>query len=157
MSEVYTFNPEKVKLNLGGYDVQGWDEINVERSVPAFKFIRGINGKNTRVRDPDTSAVVTIGVMQTSNSNDVLSRAHELDILNGTGRLEIVLKDGSGSSVFNSIEAYIAGYPKIVYKDEIRFNVWTIVCLSTDGYYVAGNANPSESQIMDILERFNII
>lgn len=154
---VYTYNPEKVQLVLGGYTVVGWNQISIKRSVPVFKIVKGINGKHTRVKDPDTSALITVGVMQTSDANDVLSRTLELDSINGTGRIELTLKDGSGDSVFNSVEGFIIGYPEIVYSDQIAFNQWTIACLSTDGYYVAGNASPSESQITDILERFNLI
>jgi hypothetical protein len=157
MSGVYTYNPEKVQLVLGGYTVVGWNEISIKRAVPAFKVVKGINGKHTRVKDPDTSAIITIGVIQTSDANDVLSRTLELDIENGTGRIELTLKDGSGDSVFSSIEGFIVGYPDVVYKDQIGFNLWTIVCLSTDSFYVAGNASPSESEITNILERFNLI
>jgi hypothetical protein len=157
MQDVYTYDPSQVKLLIGDYDAIGWDRISIKKTSPSFRLIKGINGKHTRTQDYDTSAVITISVMQTSPTNDVLSRVHELDIINGTGRLEILLKDNSGDSEFGSSEAFIEDYPESKFSDSIEFNVWTIICQSTDGFVVGGNARPSENVISDILSRFDLI
>ena len=152
MYEVFTYNPAEVQLTVASYVAEGWDEITIKRA-PSFIFKKGINGKHTRIQDYDTSALVTISVIKTSQANDIFSQIHEEDIINGTGRLELTLKDYSGESVFNSIEAYIVGYPEISYRDALDFNTWTIVCQSTDDYYVGGNARPNEQFIIETLKR----
>jgi hypothetical protein len=157
MQDVYTYDPSQVKLMIAGVDAVGWDTISIKKSSPTYRLVKGINGKHTRIQDYDTSATIVLSVMQTSPTNDILSRVHELDVTNGTGRLEITLKDYSGDSEFSSVEAFIESYPEAKFSDSIQFNVWTIICQSTDGYVVGGNARPSENVISDILNRFDLI
>ncbi len=71
--------------------------------------------------------------------NDVFSRIHTLDIERGTGRLEITLKDASGTGVFSSSEAYITDYPVVAYSGNFEYRVWTIFAQSTNTYNVGGN------------------
>lgn len=155
--DVYTYDPSQTELLISGYKVIGWDEIRIKRTSPAFKMVKGINGKHTRVQDYDSSAILSVGIMQTSPSNETLSYVHEQDILNGTGRLQILLKDLGGESVFSSEEAYIDAYPEAKFTDGILFNTWTIVCQSTDQFIVGGNARPSENTISDVLKRLDIL
>lgn len=140
MAKVFCYSPKEVQLTFGGYTIEGWQTITIARSTDAFKPIRGIRGKHTRVRNADTSCTITIPILQTSTSNDVLSKIHELDIVNGTGRIELTLKDIKGTSVFSTNEAYIVGYPEVVYSGEFEFRAWKIFCQSTQTYTVGGNA-----------------
>ena len=140
MSKVFTYSPKEVQLTFGGYTVTGWQSISIARSVDAYKPIRGIRGKHTRVKNADTSCMITLPLLQTSMSNDVLSRIHELDIANGTGRIELTLSDLKGTSVFNSVEAYIVGYPEVTYSGEFEYRQWRIFCQTTGSYTVGGNA-----------------
>lgn len=156
MFEVNTYNPTDVYLIIGGgYQCSGWDEITIERSVPSFKMIKGIRGKHTRVKDSDTSAIITISVMQVHATNDVLSELHRLDIEEGTGRIELILVDKSGNSSFSSSEAFVMGYPKKVFKDGIEFVPWTIQCQSTEEFIVGGNSRPDTSLINQAIELFS--
>ena len=140
MSKVFCYDPAQVQLTFGGYTITGWQSISIARSVDAFKPIRGIRGKHTRVRNADTSCTISIPLLQTSMGNDVLSRIHELDLVNGTGRIELTISDLGGTSVFNSVEAYILGYPEVVYSGEFEYRQWRIFCQSTNTYVVGGNA-----------------
>lgn len=150
MFEVITFNPADVFLNIAGYNCVGWNEISIERKSKNFRPIKGIRGKSTRVRDRDSSAIVNISLMQVSPTNDVLSQILEEDLELGTGRIDLLLVDKSGNSVFKSSEAYIDGYPKISYKDSVETAVWTFECQSTDTYFVGGNARPNNA-LLDLL------
>ena len=140
MSKVFTYSPEKVTITFGGYTVTGWQSISIARSVDAFKPIRGIRGKHTRVRNADTSCMITIPLLQTSMSNDVFSRVHELDLQNGTGRISLTVSDLKGTSVFSSVEAYIIGYPEVAYSGEFEYRQWRIFCQTTGSYTIGGNA-----------------
>lgn len=155
MFEVLTYNPEDVYLSIGGYNCAGWDEISIERATPAYKLIKGIRGKHTRIKDEDTSALVTISLMQVSPTNDVLSELHTQDIIETTGRLDLLLIDKSGNSKFGSSEAYITGYPKRTFKDSIEYVVWTIQCQTTDNYIVGGNNQPNSELINKAIELFS--
>ena len=139
MSTLFTYSPKDVTLTIGGYTITGWERISISRSAPAFIPIRGIRGKNTRVRNTDTSATFSIPLLQTSMGNDVFSQIHALDIERGTGRLEITLKDASGTGVFSSTEAFIVDYPTVAYSGNFEYRVWTIFAQSTTTYNVGGN------------------
>lgn len=142
---VNTYSPKDIILTVGGYQLTGWQSINISRTVKGFTVIRGIRGKNTRVPNVDTSATITISMLQTSQGNDVLSYIHELDLDEGTARIALMLKDNSGRSVFSSNEAYITGYPVATFSGQFEYRNWEIFAQSTNTYVVAGNARPTTS------------
>jgi hypothetical protein len=143
--DVKTYSPKDVVLIIGGYQVTGWQTISITRSVKGFTPIRGIRGKNTRVPNRDTSATLTFPILQSSQSNDVLSYIHELDLEEGTARIALTLKDNSGRSVFNSNEAFITGYPSATFSGQFEYRNWEIFCQTTDTFKVYGNSRPSTS------------
>lgn len=146
---VQTYNPKDVILTIGGYQLTGWQSITISRTVKGFTVIRGIRGKNTRVKNVDTSATLTISLLQTSQGNDVLSSIHGLDLEEGTARISLMLKDRSGRSVFSSNEAYITGYPTAPFSGQFEYRNWEFFAQTTDTYTVGGNAKPAT----DLLDR----
>ena len=148
MSGIFTYSPREVQLIIAGYKVSGWESITITRAVDGFTPVRGIRGKNTRVRNTDTSATLTVPVMQTELSNEVLNSIHSQDLQLGSGRIEITLKDGSGTSVFSSNEGYILGYPPVTYSGGIEYREWRIFCQTTSTFEVGSNV---ESGVGDIL------
>lgn len=156
MATVNTYNPSDVYLIIAGHICTGWNEISVERTTPSFRFVKGIRGKNTRVQDLDSSAVINITLLQTAQTNDILSEIHRQDIEEGTGRIELSLVDRSGTSSFSSIEAYIVNYPNKSFKDDFEPVTWTIQCQSTDDYIVGGNTTPETSVVAAMLSQLGI-
>lgn len=142
---VNTYSPKDCILTISGYQLTGWQNITITRTVKGFTTIRGIRGKNTRVPNVDTSATVGISLIQTSQGNDVLSYIHALDLQEGTGRIALLLKDNSGRSVFSSNEAYITSYPPAPYSGQFEYRNWEIFCQTTSTYVVGGNAKPVTS------------
>lgn len=147
---VNTYSPSDVELVIAGYSVAGWDSISISRRVESFKPIYGIRNKHTRVRagsanTRDSSAFITFTLAKESQSNDTLSYIHELDIDQGTGRLTLILKDKSGTSVFSSDEAYILGYPESPFNNDFTTRTWRIFCQTTKTYLVGGNSRPQTS------------
>lgn len=136
--EVLTYVPENVNLLLSGYKIEGWESITITRNSPAFKQIRGIRGKNTRVQIKDTSAVIKIETLQTELLNEVLSICLFSDTMNATARLDISLKETTGSTIFSTSTAYITAFPDLKYTSDISSLVWTINC-EDSGMFV-GNA-----------------
>lgn len=126
--EVLTYVPSNISLLISGYRIEGWNRISIARNSPTFKQIRGIRGKNTRVRNKDTSATLTIETIQTGLVNEVLSMVLEADEVQGTARLEISLKDMTGTGFFSTTTGYITAYPEMSYSGDIGSVVWTIAC-----------------------------
>lgn len=139
---VLSYSPKDVVLIIAGYQITGWERISIQRVKKSFTTIPGIRGKNTRVSSRDTSASLSFTILQTSQSNEVLSYIHELDIGESTGRLAITLKDLSGKSVFSSEQAYITGYPTVAYSGQFEYRAWDIFCETTKSFTVAGNSRP---------------
>ncbi len=138
--DVFTYRPGEVTLSVCGYVVEGWTSLSVQRHTPVYRQVRGIRGKNTRVRMTDTSGTFKIAINQTSITNNVFSELVQLDSKTGTTRLEIVLKDNSGSSLFSSVTAYIEGFPDGNFSASQGDRTWTILCDSMDSYFIGGNA-----------------
>ena len=148
---VNSFSPKDVQLIVAGYVITGWERITITRRVKGFTPIPGIRGKNTRVVSQDTSATITVPVLQTSQSNEVLSSIHEQDLDKKTGRLGITLKDVSGNSIFSSDEGYITGFPSVTYSGQFEYRTWEIFLQRTSSYNVAGNARPQTSLLDGVL------
>lgn len=142
---IYTYSPSEVDLIVAGYRVTGWNSIAVSRSATAFTLVRGIRGKNTRTRNRDSSAVIFIDVARTSPVNTVFSEIVRQDLVYGTGRLEILLKDKNGTSLYSSNEAFIDKHPDDAFTTELNNRRWTITCQSTLDWNVGGNETAQES------------
>lgn len=150
---VATYDPSEVSLAISGYILSGWDRISIRRRTEAFKPIYGIRSKHTRVRSGgsasrDTSAFITISLSQESQANDVLSEIHRQDINFGTARLIFTLKDGSGTSLFSSSEAYILNFANSEFSNDFSTREWRIFAQTTESYNVGTNIK-SQSSILD--------
>lgn len=129
--EVLTYAPSNIVLLISGYEIKGWNEIKITRNSPGFKQIRGIRGKNTRTRIKDTSAVMTIQTYQTELLNQVMGLIYESDLVNGTCRLEITLRDLTSSSFFGTTTGYILNSPDMNNGRDVGTVTWTIACDET--------------------------
>ena len=143
--EVNTYSPSEIMLMVSGYQITGFQKIEVTRNSPAFTMIKGIRGRNSRQRNRDTSCVVSVDIIQTSIVNDVLTQILEEDLRTNSARLTLNLTDGLGSSKIESREAFIEGYPEMAYSGDIVYRRWNLICLSTDLFRVGGNAKLSAS------------
>lgn len=128
---VYTYSPSDVNIIISGHKVSGWNSVSVQHLAPTFKVIRGIRGKNTRVRNTDTSASVTIAIDQNSVSNSVLESVAMQDAATGNGRLSILISDPNGSGMFYSDTAFIEATPNYTLEGEANDRGWIFHCLSS--------------------------
>lgn len=143
--EVHTYSPSEIRLDISGYQITGFERISITRNSPAFSIVKGIRGKNSRIRNRDTSCTVTVDVIQTALVNDVLNQILEQDLRTNSARLTLNLTDGLGSSKIVSNECFIESFPDLVYADDIEYRRWSLVCLSTDLFRVGGNSKLSDS------------
>lgn len=130
--EVFTYSPNDVNLLISGHKIIGWNKIVVEMLHPTFRIIKGIRGKNTRVRDRDSSARVVLSIDQTSVSNSILQQIAVQDKTTGNGRLSVALSNPYGSEVFYSDTGYLEDKADYNFEGEIGNREWTIMCLQSD-------------------------
>lgn len=141
---VKTYAPDEVYLTFGGYTVEGWNSISVKKTIPTFKTIQGIRGKNTRVRNKNSHSIIEISVDMTSDLNALFSQIVSKDTELGGAVLHISLVDKSGTEVFESIEAYVTDHANRDYDNTLSARNWTIECLESK-WNSAGNAPNSKS------------
>lgn len=152
---VTTYSASDVVLSIGGYSVVGWDEISVRRDTAQSNFIRGIRGKNTRIINFNSSAVISVVCPQTSPAHAIFNQIVEGDrATGGNARVEINLKDTNGGLVLLSSQAYVTGYPDVSYKNSIENYTWLIQC------YIMVSSGletqpPTSSLITGVLRKLN--
>lgn len=142
VSDVLTYSPDLVQLIFGGYSVNGWNQITIQRNSEFVKQIRGIRGKHAKEITKDTSCTILLRVPQSSEVNTILGKILDLEeISQGKVRLEILLKDTGGEAAFMSLECYIGGWPNITYGSELNEVEWKFLCDSSAWKLKGNEAN----------------
>jgi len=141
-ADILTYSPDQVALIFGGYRVSGWNRIAIQRNTEFVKQIRGIRGKHAKEISRDTSCTILLTIPQSTEVNTILGKVLELEQTSkGKVRLEIMLKDEAGGSVFTSVECYIGGWPNIVYGAELNEIEWKFLCDSSEWTLKGNEAN----------------
>ena len=125
---VKTLDPKKHSIIFGS-PIKGFADgtyINIEPSSDVWARTTGADGLTTRVRQNDDTATITITLMQSSDSNDILSAILTADKLSGAGIIPILIKDNSGRSVFSAPEAWIAAKPAQGAGKDVENREWVI-------------------------------
>jgi len=142
---ITTYDPEAIYLVIGEQILVGWNVISITRDSYPILTIKGIRGKHTRVLSYDTSATVRLTLPAGSEWNSIFSSLLTADLTSGTSRLELLLKDTGGTSLFKSSEAFVVNFADVVFDASLSERAWTIQCLSTDVYNVGNTTTPSGS------------
>ena len=111
-----TYDPKKVIVLFGGVEITGFAEdsiINVKPLSDGISSVVGAHGEVVRTLSPDDRHEVTINLLQSSISNDVLAAVHQRDKRIGDGVLPLVVKDLSGRMTFVDSQAWIVNNPEV--------------------------------------------
>lgn len=103
----------------------------IQQTEKSFKSKTGTDGEVTRSKTKQKITVVTITLMQTSDSNAKLSGILNLDEAgqNGAGVGPLLIRDRQGTSVFEAQFAWITGPPEVVYDREAEGRAWELECI----------------------------
>jgi len=150
---VLTYDPSSVTIVICGFVVPGLVSISLQWKSEVFTPVKGIRGQHTRVYNKDRYATLQLELLPTSIANDVFSDIVLQDALYKTGRLEVMLKDTSGTSRFTTTDAYFKAFPELSFNAEgITTRKWEVDILSfvSNSGNVGGNAS-NGIDITDIL------
>ena len=117
------------------------DFVSIEPSGDYFSTQVGVGGSVTRVKNQDRTAVVTITTTQGSKVNEVLSAILASDdaAKNGAGVGAYELRDGTGTTVVRSPQAWIMGPPTVSFASgEPKGREWKIA-LAKARFFVGSN------------------
>ena len=115
--------------------------IQLARDAESWTHSTGADGYTTRTHNINSSGKVTLELMQSSPSNDVLSAIWNRDRVfkNNSGLFSITIKDGSGRSIARSDQAYISVFPDQTYGSSVNNNSWIISAANLERY-IGGNS-----------------
>lgn len=137
-----TFNPRQVTVTFMSVLLKGYADgvfIKVERDEDSYTKVVGAAGDGARVKNLNRAGKVTLTLLQTSLSNDVLSGAQQLDELSGTGHGALLIKDLNGASLAIATEAWVMKPAAIEMAKEIQHREWVFDTLELQ-MFVGGNA-----------------
>lgn len=150
---VLTYDPSSVTIIICGYNIPGLVSISLQWKSSVFHTRKGIRGIHTRVYTPDRNATLVLEVLPTSVANDVFTEIVLQDAAAHAGRLEVQLKDSSGTSRLNTSDAYMTTFPELAFNaDGLITRKWEIEILSFDkNTGVIGGNSGNGIDITDIL------
>lgn len=96
-------------MSLGTHIVSGYADdsfISIEPNGDGVTKIVGCDGEIVRSISPDDTYVVTLSVLQTSDTNAFLQEQYDEDIETGEGMFAILIKDLKGGLVFSADAAW---------------------------------------------------
>jgi hypothetical protein len=129
MGAVKNYDPAEVQVVFAGIKIGGFADgtfVTVARDNPSFNSIVGSDGEGARAKSNDRSATVTVTLVQTSDSNDALSAAMNLDELSGDGVGALMIKDNSGRTLVQAETAWLEKPADLEFAREITNREWSI-------------------------------
>lgn len=143
-----TYDARKVVVTLAGIVLPGGfaedDGIKIAPVEPEkWTSIVGQDGKTARSKSNNNNFRVILSLMQTSDTNDILSRLFIQDNNNpgfATGVGAFQMADLNGTTLARGPSAWIVGWPEIPRGKTVKTNSWTLEV--ADGYIFVGGGNP---------------
>jgi hypothetical protein len=127
-----TYDPQEVTISLSGIIFKGFVEdefVTVEHASESFEDVVGVDGEDvSRSKSGDRRATVTVKLMQTSDTNDLLSALLALDenTPGGAGVGAFYMRDGLGRTVLEGPQAWLMGPPAIAFGKVAGPREWKV-------------------------------
>lgn len=128
------YDPKKVVLTFLGNIITGYAEdtfIDFDREEDSWFMHVGADGEGAWTKNANTSGKLTLTLMQTSISNDVLSTLQNADELTGSAVGPLAMKDLSGTSVILCENARLMRPAKTTYAKQAGPREYVFACLDS--------------------------
>lgn len=136
---VKTYSPDKVNVVIGTHIVTGYADgtfIDIEEQSDGVNSVAGADGEVARAMSTDPRKTVTLTVLQTSDTNDVLTALYTADKISKNGTFPVMVQDLRGRTLFAASTAWIKKQAKISFSKDVEGREWTIE--TADGAMVVG-------------------
>jgi hypothetical protein len=127
------YDADQISIVFGTHLIQGYADgefVSIERDTDAFGDVVGTDGKDvTRFKNKDKRATITVKLMHTSDSNDILSAVAiaDEDAPNGAGIAQVMVRDrATGRAKYSGAEAWIVKQPDATYDRSPTPREWKI-------------------------------
>jgi len=136
-------DPAKIIINCGGANINGFADgtfVNFELDEDEYNTTTGADGFVTRTKTNNRSGVLTITLLQSSPSNNILQGLYDLDRSTPAGSpFPVIVKNLLNLELVTSSAAWVQKLPAIEYSKEITNREWMIKVADAI-VTVAGNA-----------------
>ena len=127
------WDPDQVDVIIGGFTMSGFADnsmIEFEEDGDRFNEVDGVDGTLTRSKKIVRKATLTVHLMNTSNSNDVLSGllATDLATPGGAGVVAGMIRDKNGATLYLIPKMWVMGLPKDEMSDKATDRAWKVRC-----------------------------
>ena len=129
MGSIKTYNPKEVTISLGTHIVTGYADDSFVSVAPNGDGITkrvGCDAEIVRSISPDDTYIVTLAVLQTSDTNQWLQDRYTEDIDTGDAMFAILIKDLKGGTVFSADSAWVVRPTTRAYQRESNNREWEI-------------------------------
>ncbi len=137
---VKSYDPKSVYVSYAGNLLTGYadgDFISAKRNTDNQSLVIGADGDGCFVKNNDKSGEVTLTLLRSSPSNDILSALYKVQELTPVPQ-PLFAKDGLGTSIVSSAKALIKKIPDLTFSKEMNTAEWVFVVADLD-IFVGGN------------------
>lgn len=142
MAETHTYNPKLITFIFGGVEIHGFADdtfVEIEQLGDGITARSGADGEIGRAVSNNNLHQVTLTLMQTSGSNDVLSTAYQLDRRTcGGAMVPLMVKDLCGRTFFAASEAWVTKMPNSPFGTTVGNRQW-VIQTGEPTYFIGGN------------------
>lgn len=125
-----TYDFKNVICTCGGFQIQGFAEggtgITIDRNEDAWTTHIGGDGESARGKSNNRSGRVTLALLQTSPSNDVLQAFANADELGNAGTFPLLIKDLLGNTLVVAEQAWVVKEPTSEFGPEVGTREWIL-------------------------------
>lgn len=134
------FDPSQFNIVFGGVTMQGFSESTMakfEFDGQNFDDVVGVDGEVSRSKNMDRRAKLTVSLMQTSPTNDLLSAFYAAGRIgvNGADVAAVRVEDLNGRLVIAGAEAWIMDTPKPTWGKTATEYEWVIRIANCDAFF----------------------
>jgi hypothetical protein len=118
-----TYDPRKVIVTVGTAEIVGFAGgtfIEVERQTDAANLSVGTKGEYAWGLSADRSATITLTLLQTSQSNDILQAMATADEKDGSGARSFGVQDLGGRTLASALEVRVRKVPNLIFGAEVE-------------------------------------
>ena len=138
---VKTYSADQVTVLVGVHIASGFADgtfVQIEENGDGVTSVAGADGEVARSMSTDPRKKVTLTLLQTSDTNDVLSTLYEADKISKNGTFPVTIKDLRGTTRFAASTAWVVKKANVSFGKEVESREWTIE--TADGaFFVGGN------------------
>ena len=142
MAKLQTYAASMVVITYKGVRIVGMADgefIKAKRMADSFSSVASSDGAAVaRAGLSDKRGEVSITLLQTSSSNDFLSREHALDEASYQNTGALVIKDLRGTTLAVMSEAWIKTLPDVTFGKDVGTREWNFEGASLD-LFAGGN------------------